>query len=118
MALALFGLSPEPWVGLGFLALAGAADTVSVVSRSTLVQTHTPRELLGRVGAAEQIVGQAGPDIGNLRAGLLADVTSGTAALVGGGLLCVGAVVLVGAGTPGLRRVSATTSPRTALTGS
>lgn len=106
-ALALFGLSADPWAGLAFLAVAGAADTVSVVSRSTLVQLHTPDELLGRVSAAEQIVGQAGPDLGNLRGGLVANATSGTTALVSGGLLCIGAVALVGMTTPGLRRLSA-----------
>lgn len=106
VAVGLFGLARDPWAGLGLLALAGAADAVSVVSRGTVVQTHTPQALLGRVGAAEQIVGQAGPDLGNLRAGLLADVTSGEVALAGGGLLCVVAVALVAAGTPGLRRFS------------
>ncbi|MGW1076884.1 MFS transporter [Streptomyces sp. NPDC002537] len=116
VALALFGLMSHPWAGLACLALAGAADTVSVVSRSTIVQLHTPGELLGRVGAAEQIVGQAGPDLGNLRGGLLADATSGAAALVSGGLLCVGAVALVAAGTPGLRR-HRTSGGRTATPG-
>ncbi|MFE2225198.1 MFS transporter [Streptomyces kronopolitis] len=111
IALALFGLSSHPWTGLGWLVLAGAADTVSVVCRGALVQRHTPDELLGRVGAAEQIVGQAGPDLGNLRQGLLADATSGVTALVNGGLLCVGAVALVGVATPGLRGCSAG-SPR------
>ncbi|WP_441247761.1 MFS transporter [Kitasatospora sp. McL0602] len=106
-ALALFGLTPSPWVGLALLALAGAADTVAVVSRSTIVLTQTPGDLLGRVSAAEQIVGQAGPDIGNMRGGLLADATSGAVALVTGGLLCICAVALVGATTPGLRRSSA-----------
>ncbi|MER6842143.1 MFS transporter [Streptomyces platensis] len=115
-ALALFALSADPWAGLAFLALAGAADTVSVVSRSTLVQLHTPDDLLGRVSAAEQIVGQAGPDLGNLRGGLVADATSGTTALVSGGLLCIGAVALVGATTPGLRWFSAP-SPRGAAAG-
>ncbi|MGX1971736.1 MFS transporter [Streptomyces kronopolitis] len=107
IALTLFGLSSHPWTGLGWLVLAGAADTVSVVCRGALVQRHTPDELLGRVGAAEQIVGQAGPDLGNLRQGLLADATSGVTALVSGGLLCVGAVALVGVATPGLRGCSA-----------
>lgn len=103
-ALALFGLSANPWVGLGFLALAGAADTVSVVSRSTIMQLHTPNAMLGRVSSAEQVVGQAGPDLGNLRGGLVASATSGAAALVSGGLLCVAVVVAIGATTPGLRR--------------
>lgn len=103
-ALAMFGVSPNPWLGLAFLALAGAADTVSVVTRSTIVQLHTPDALLGRVAAAEQIVGQAGPDVGNMRGGLVAGATSGMTALVSGGLLCVAAVALVGMTTPGLRR--------------
>jgi MFS family permease len=105
-ALTLFGVAPDPRLGLSFLVLAGAADTISVVSRSTIVQLHTPDELRGRVAAAEQIVGQAGPDIGNMRGGLVADATSGRAALVSGGLLCVAAVVLIGMRTPGLRRSS------------
>ncbi|SEB31982.1 Predicted arabinose efflux permease, MFS family [Amycolatopsis tolypomycina] len=103
-ALAAFGLIPNPWLGLACLVVAGAADTVSVVSRSALVQLATPDALLGRVAAAEQIVGQAGPDVGNLRGGLVAGVTSGTFALVSGGVLGVLAVALVGAATPGLRR--------------
>jgi len=77
------------------------------VSRSTIVQLHTPDALLGRVVAAEQIVGQAGPDVGSMRGGLVAGATSGTAALVGGGVLCLAAVALVGAATPELRRSSA-----------
>jgi MFS family permease len=104
-ALVLFGLAPDPWAGLALLVVAGAADTVAVVSRSTIVQTYTPSELLGRVSAAEQIVGQAGPDLGNLRGGLVAGATSGVTALVSGGLLCVAAVILIGANTPGLRRL-------------
>jgi MFS family permease len=107
VALVLFGVVTDPWLGLAFLVLAGAADTVSVVSRGTVVQLYTPDALLGRVAAAEQIVGQAGPDVGNLRAGLTAGLTSGPAALVSGGLLCVAAVLLVDRTTPGLRRCTA-----------
>ena len=103
IALTCFGLAPNRWVALSFLVLAGAADTVAVVSRSTIVQLHTPDDLLGRVAAAEQIVGQAGPDLGNMRGGLVADATSGRTALAAGGLLCVAAVALIGTATPGLR---------------
>ncbi|GAB2743047.1 MFS transporter [Streptomyces bullii] len=102
-ALALFGLMTDPWAGLGLLALAGAADSVSVLSRTTIVQTRTPDALLGRVTAAEQIVGQAGPHLGNLRGGVLAGWTSGATSLVTGGLLCLLAVVYVGTSTPELR---------------
>jgi MFS family permease len=103
-ALTGFALSPDPWLGFGFLVLAGVADTVSVVARSTVVQLNTPNALLGRVGAAEQIVGQGGPEIGNLRGGLVAVATTGTFALASGGLACVAVVLLIAAVTPGLRR--------------
>jgi MFS family permease len=103
VTLALFGLTTDPWAGLALLVLAGAADTTSVISRGTIVQTRTPDVLLGRVTAAEQIVGQAGPNLGNLRGGLVAGWTSGATALVSGGLLCLLAVVFVGSSTPELR---------------
>ncbi|MFC9957011.1 MFS transporter [Streptomyces nigra] len=103
VALALFGLVSDPWTGLALLAVAGGADALSVVSRVTIVQTRTPDALLGRVTAAEQIVGQGGPHLGNLRGGLVAGWTSGATALVLGGLLCVLAVTYVGTTTPELR---------------
>ncbi|WP_328747644.1 MFS transporter [Streptomyces sp. NBC_00285] len=107
-ALALFGLTTSAWAGLGMLAVAGAADSLSVLSRTTIVQTHTPDALLGRVTAAETIVGQAGPHLGNLRGGLVAGWSSGVTALITGGLMCVAAVTYVGASTPELRAVPAT----------
>jgi MFS family permease len=103
-ALTAFALAPNPWLGLAFLVVAGAADTVSVVARSTIIQLNTPDAMLGRVSAAEQIVGQGGPEVGNLRGGLVAAATTGTVALVSGGLACVAIVMLIGAVTPGLRR--------------
>jgi MFS family permease len=104
VALGLFGLAPDIWSGLALLAVAGAADTVAVVSRGTVVQLHTPDGYLGRVVAAEQIVGSAGPDLGNLRGGLVAAATSAPVALISGGVLCVVAVALIAARTPELRR--------------
>jgi predicted MFS family arabinose efflux permease len=97
VALALFGAAPDAWAGLALLAVAGA-------SRSTVVQRHTPDAFLGRAAAAEQIVGQAGPDLGNLRGGLVAAGSSATIALVSGGLLCVAAVAAIAARTPELRK--------------
>jgi MFS family permease len=114
VSLALFGAISDRWIGLGLLVVAGAADTVAVVSRSTIAQLSTPDALRGRVAAAEQIVGQAGPELGNLRAGLLAHATSGPVALVSGGLMCVAAVAAVGASTPALRRFVTPLAPAAA----
>jgi MFS family permease len=108
-ALALFGLTSSAWAGLGTLVLAGAADAVAVLSRATIVQTRTPDALLGRVTAAETIVGQAGPQMGNLRAGLVAARTSATTALLTGGLMCLLAVLAVAVSTPELRDGGAVT---------
>ncbi|MFF8452208.1 MFS transporter [Streptomyces leeuwenhoekii] len=102
-ALALFGLTTSAWAGLGMLALAGAADAAAVLSRTTIVQTRTPDALLGRVTAAELVVGQAGPHLGSLRGGLVAGWTSGATALVTGGVLCLLAVACVATATPELR---------------
>lgn len=106
VALALFGVTPSAWLGLGFLVLAGIADTVSVIARSTVVQLETPNALLGRASAAEQMVGQAGPDVGNMRAGLVANAVGGPVTLVAGGLMCVLSVAAIAWTTPGLRRIS------------
>jgi MFS family permease len=102
-ALVLFGLTTDPWAGLALLAVAGAGDATSVVCRSTIVQTRTPDALLGRVTAAEQIVGQAGPNLGNVRGGLVAGWSSGAISLITGGLMCLLAVGAVTATTPELR---------------
>jgi MFS family permease len=110
-ALALFGLTTSAWAGLGLLVVAGAADATSVVARSTIVQTRTPDALLGRVTAAEQIVGQAGPQLGNLRGGLVAGWTSGATALVSGGVLCLLAIAYVSASTPELRAKATPDAP-------
>jgi hypothetical protein len=107
LGLTLFGAMSNAWAGLGCLVFAGAADTVTVVSRSTVVQLNTPDPLLGRVVAAEQVVGQAGPALGNLRAGLVASWTSPAAALVSGGLTCMAVVALVALTTPQLRNTAA-----------
>lgn len=117
-ALALFGVASNRWGALSFLLLAGVADTISVVSRSTIIQLHTPDAVRGRVAAAEHIIGQAGPDVGNMRGGLVANASSALTALVSGGLLCVAAVAAIGATIPALRRIVTPTPPREPAGGS
>lgn len=101
-SLTLFGLVAAAWPSLVFLALAGAADTVSVVSRSTVIQLVVPDRLRGRASSVELIVGIAGPDLGNLRAGAVAQWTSGAVACVSGGLTCLAALAVVVPTCPGL----------------
>ncbi|MGH3446157.1 MAG: MFS transporter, partial [Nocardioidaceae bacterium] len=104
LGLAGFGLAQPLWLVLGCLAVAGAADTVSVISRGSIVQTATPDSHRGRVSAVEHIVGVSGPDLGNARAGLVAGATSGTVAVLGGGLICALGVAAVATTNKPLRQ--------------
>ncbi len=104
LALAGFGLAGSLWLTLGCLAVAGAADTVAVVTRGALVQLAVPDSHRGRVSAVEHVVGVAGPDLGNFRGGLVAGATSATFAAVSGGLLCVAGIAVLAATNRPLRR--------------
>ncbi|MFD4631154.1 MFS transporter [Streptomyces sp. NPDC058284] len=103
LALACFGLSAELWTALACLAVAGAADTVSVVTRSAMVQWETPDAYRGRVSSVEHVIGVAGPELGNFRGGLLASATSAPFALVSGGLSAALAIAAVAAANAPLR---------------
>ncbi|MEU9836267.1 MFS transporter [Streptosporangium sp. NPDC048047] len=103
LALACFGLAGPLWLALGCLAVAGAADTVSVVTRGALVQLETPDAYRGRVSSVEHVIGVAGPELGNFRGGLLASVTSAPFSLVFGGLSALLAVAAVAAANAPLR---------------
>jgi len=104
VSLGLVGLVTHLVPVLALLACAGAADTWAVVSRGTVVQTVTPDAYRGRVSSLELVAGSAGPQLGNVRAGLVAAATSGGAALVIGGLTALAATALVAVSTPALRR--------------
>jgi MFS family permease len=91
-ALLAFGLVSALWATLLTLAIAGAADSTSVVSRGTVVQLAVPDRVRGRVNSLDYLVGVAGPELGNVRGGLVAGATSGSiATIIGGGMAAVGA---------------------------
>jgi MFS family permease len=103
-SLAAFGIGHSLWLALACLAVAGAADSVSLVTRSSLVQHATPDAARGRVGAIDFLVGVSGPQVGSFRAGLVASATSGAASAVIGGMASLLALAVVAATTPSLRR--------------
>jgi MFS family permease len=99
-----FGLAHHLWLGLGCLALAGAADTISVITRGAIVQLATSDSHRGRVSAVEHIIGVSGPDLGNFRAGLVAGATTASIAMVSGGAICVLGIGLLAVANRSLRR--------------
>ncbi|MEU3060258.1 MFS transporter [Streptomyces subrutilus] len=89
LAIAVFGLTRNLWLGLFFLALAGWADTISMVFRSTMMQAATPDDMRGRLQGVFIVVVAGGPRLGDFLAGTVADLTSPAVAITGGGLCCV-----------------------------
>lgn len=95
-AVAVSGLAHRLWVAVVLLAVAGAADLVSAIFRQTILQVYAPDEMRGRMQGVFIAVVAGGPRLGDLRAGLMASLTTATISWVGGGLACV-VVVLIAA---------------------
>jgi MFS family permease len=110
-AFALFAVAPSLWLTLLALALAGLADTVTVVVRGMIVQAATPDELRGRVNAADFLVGAGGGQLGSLEAGLVGSLTTPVISALSGGLLTVFGALAIGAALPAFRRYRAPLSP-------
>ncbi|HWB89570.1 MAG TPA: MFS transporter [Acidimicrobiia bacterium] len=99
------GLSPGPladgsanwilWPATLCMVFAGAADTVSAVFRSTILQVETPDALRGRLQGMFTVVVSGGPHLGSLLLGAIAAATGEALAAVIGGLACALVVVLV-----------------------
>ncbi|ASU78647.1 MFS transporter [Actinopolyspora erythraea] len=107
VALAGFGTSQLLWPLLGCLALGGAADTISVIARGSLVQLATPDSHRGRVSSVDHIIGASGPDVGEFRGGLVAAASSASFAAVSGALCCGLGVAALAATNRPLRRFNA-----------
>ena len=99
------------WPVLVFLAVAGGADMVSGVFRSTLWNQTIPDELRGRLAGIELLSYTTGPTLGNARAGAMAAFGGARFAIWSGGLLCVAAVAALTAALPTFRRYDARTDP-------
>jgi len=88
VATIVFAISTSFVLSLGALVVLGAADVISVVIRSSLVQIKTPDEMRGRVSAVNSMFIGTSNQLGEFESGL-------TAALFG----VVPAVLIGGAGT-------------------
>jgi MFS family permease len=103
VAVAIWGLGitafgvvgPHLWLALACLALAGGADVISAVFRSTILQQTVPDDLRGRLSAVHILVVTGGPRLGDFEAGTVASLFTPTISIVTGGLAClVGVAVL------------------------
>jgi MFS family permease len=103
-AAAAFGASGAFALSVAALVAAGAADQVSQVARSTIIQLSTPDELRGRVSAVNMVFVSASNELGAAFSGFLAAATSAVFAVVGGGVVCLAAAGVVAARVPALSR--------------
>ena len=100
-----FGLARTLWLSFACLALSGAADMVSVVIRSTLLQLVVPNELMGRVTSVNAIFVGSSNEIGSFESGLTARLFGTVPAVLLGGGLTLLVVAGTAVGAPELARV-------------
>ncbi len=109
-AIVIFGLSHNLVLSLAALAVSGAADMVSVVIRSSVLQLATPPEMRGRVSAVNAMFLGASNELGEFESGLTAQWLGAVRATVFGG---IGAMLVTGLWTvlfPDLRKVDELTA--------
>lgn len=84
----------SPWIvgAVAALVVAGVADTISSVFRSTILQSATPDHLRGRLQGIFVVVVTGGPRLGDVFSGSVGQWRGEGWAAVIGGLLCIVAV--------------------------
>jgi MFS family permease len=100
-----FGLSLSFPLSVLLLGLSGMFDNVSVVMRSTLLQTLTPRHLLGRVAAVNAIFIGSSNEIGAFESGVAAKLIGPVSAVMLGGIVPILVVGMIAWRVPTLRRL-------------
>jgi MFS family permease len=106
-AITAFGFAHTLWFALLLLGVAGAADQVSAIFRSTIVLTVTPDHMRGRLGGIEFAQVASTPSLGNLEAGVVAQLTSLRFSIVSGGIGCIVGTIVVALLFPVLLRYDA-----------
>jgi hypothetical protein len=100
----VFGLSRVFALSIAAYLVAGMADQISVVMRSTAIQLSTPDALRGRVSAVNMIFIGASNQLGAAESGFVASLTSPTFSVVSGGVACLLVVATLAWRLPELRR--------------
>jgi MFS family permease len=92
LAIVVFGFCESILPAAFFLALAGGADAVSGIFRTTIWNQTIPDHLRGRLAGIEMVSYLSGPMLGNLEAGAAASLMGLRGSIVSGGVLCVAGV--------------------------
>jgi len=103
----VFGLAPGLGLALAGLVLAGGADMVSGIFRTTIWNQTIPDHLRGRLAGIEQVSYSTGPLLGNVESGVVASLASLRASIVSGGVLCIAGVAVAALALPAFWRYDA-----------
>lgn len=99
----LFGFSSGFLMAMIALILMGASDSVSTIIRNTIRQLQTPDYIRGRMTSINQIFFMGGPQLGEVEAGVVAQLFSTPAAIITGGIGCLVALAWIVRRWPQLR---------------
>jgi MFS family permease len=105
-----FGLSRWFALSLALLVVSGALDMVSILVRTTLLQTRVPDQMLGRVASINQIFIGSSNEIGAFESGLAARLLGTVPSVVFGGTVTLGVVAALAWRSPPLRRLGSLVS--------
>ncbi|MBK9402632.1 MAG: MFS transporter [Bacteroidetes bacterium] len=98
-----FALSQNYFLSLGLLFASGMFDNVSVVIRSTILQSYTPDEMRGRVSAVNSIFVGSSNEIGAFESGFAARFLGLVNSVVFGGCMTLAVVGITWKAAPKLR---------------
>jgi MFS family permease len=104
LATIIFGASRIFLLAMFALIIVGAADTVSTIIRNTIRQLATPDYIRGRMTSVNQIFFQGGPQLGEVEAGLAAQLLGAPFAVISGGVGCILAVIWIARRWPQIRK--------------
>jgi MFS family permease len=100
-----FALSRSFGLSLLLLSVSGMADNISVVLRSSLLQTLTPVHLLGRVSSVNAIFIGSSNEIGAFESGVAASLIGTVPSVIFGGVMTLAVVLVTAWRVPQLRRL-------------
>lgn len=103
LATIAFGLSHNFTLSLVLFGLTGVTDTVSTIIRNVIRQTDTPDRMRGRMGSISMIFFMGGPQLGEMEAGAVANLTNAVVSVVSGGIASVLGTGLIAWRAPYLR---------------
>lgn len=101
----VFGLSTFFWLSVMALFLSGVFDSVSVVVRSTIMQTMTPESMRGRVSSINKIFIGSSNEIGAFESGLTAKLLGPVGSVIAGGAMTLIIVLIASRFAPKLRNL-------------